>query len=297
MGTVPVLLAETPVSIPAGVSSHRSRYRLAEGRFTVLTGFEPASDLARKNPWASIRAFQQAFAGRDDAQLVVKLTNAGGERPAKAAVVELERLADQDTRVFLIKERLSLVELLNLYASCDVTISLHRAEGLGLMPLEGMRLGKPTICTGWSGNMTYMSHANSVPVRYRLRPTNHDSIHYSPRAAGVASFWAELDVEHAVAALRHLASDEEARTALSARALADAAAYHQRALEMGFIDEVVSLQQRAAWSPRPDWQAIAEQLLAMRAESNWRALSRMAKLSARVRWRLDALASRAGADR
>ncbi len=40
-----------------------------------------------------------------------------------------------------------------LMALSDIVISTHRSEGFGLICAEAMRLGKPVIATGWSGNL------------------------------------------------------------------------------------------------------------------------------------------------
>jgi glycosyltransferase involved in cell wall biosynthesis len=50
-----------------------------------------------------------------------------------------------------------------------VFVSLHRAEGFGLVNAEAMARGKVVIATAWSGNMDFMSASNSLPVDY-LRP-------------------------------------------------------------------------------------------------------------------------------
>ena len=55
-----------------------------------------------------------------------------------------------------------------LYASCDVFVSLHRAEGFGLTIAEAMALGKPTIATAYSANMDFTTPGNSYLVRYDL---------------------------------------------------------------------------------------------------------------------------------
>ena len=293
-GRVPVLLAETPVSIPEGVAGDRSRFGLTEGRFTVLTGFEPASDPVRKNPWGSIEAFRRAFSGSDKAQLVVKLNNANSEGRPSAAVADLERLAADDARIRLVKDRLEHSDLLSLYASCDVTLSLHRAEGLGLMPLEAMRLGKPTVATGWSGNMTYMNHSNSVPVRYKLVPTDQQSVTYSPDAAGIASFWAEPDVAHAAQGLRYLADNSSAYRGMADAARRDSAAYHERALAMRFIDEIAALDVQHGLGPARNWTGVDHRLRELQKERQWQSLGLSEQMKARIGWRVQNLGAKLG---
>jgi glycosyltransferase involved in cell wall biosynthesis len=75
-----------------------------------------------------------------------------------------------------------------------------------------MLLGKPVIATGWSGNMNFMDAETAALIGYRLVPA-HD-----PREVYTGGPWAEPHQADAVAALRHLADDPEARAALGGRA-------------------------------------------------------------------------------
>lgn len=286
---LPVLLAGTPVVLPDGVMPTRARFGLPSDGFLAFLGFEPASDPERKNPFAGIHAFKSAFANQPDARLVIKLNNAGAESRAQDRVKQLEQLAAEDARLVLIKDRLPYDELLGLYAVCDVVISLHRSEGLGLIPLEAMRLGRPAVATGWSGNMTYMSHANSALVRFSFRATDDNSMHYSPQSTGMHSFWAEPDLEHAAALLRWLANDRQALADLSAAAVRDSAEYNRRALRADFIDEVVALHARRHLLPDHDFKVSLARISSAVADLDWRRKTPMGRLAARLRWRAQAL--------
>ena len=90
-------------------------------------------------------------------------------------------------------------------------LSLHRAEGFGLVLAEAMLLGKPVIATGWSGNMGFMDAASAATVGYRLVPVE------DARQVYRDSYWAEPDVADAAAHLRRLADDAETRAAMGAR--------------------------------------------------------------------------------
>ena len=61
----------------------------------------------------------------------------------------------------VIDRQLTYAETLSLNASCDVYVSLHRSEGLGLNLLQAMTLGRPVIVTGFSGNMDFMTPKDS----------------------------------------------------------------------------------------------------------------------------------------
>ena len=77
-------------------------------------------------------------------------------------------------------------EMLDLVAACDVYVSLHRSEGLGLSIAEAMAHGKPVIATGWSGNTDFMTPDNSFPVSYELVELTEDVGAYRPGRRGLS---------------------------------------------------------------------------------------------------------------
>jgi glycosyltransferase involved in cell wall biosynthesis len=180
--------------------------------------FDVLSDSARKNPWGAVEAFSAAFPGRDDVRLVVKVNNARAPQSDDGDIVRLEALAASDSRVVLVEESLSREDLWSLYASCDVLVSLHRAEGLGLGPLEAMAVGAAVVATGYSGVTDFMTAENSVPVPFTLVPVTGTSIN-SYAGEGAGQKWAEPDLVAATAALRRLADDAQCRRQLGARAI------------------------------------------------------------------------------
>ena len=294
---IPVVLARTPIDAGAGVVADRAGFGLPEDAFLVFTGFEPASDPVRKNPFAAIDAFQRAFGPEARARLVIKLNNPGFDLGAKPMIERLEVMAATDKRLIILKDRLSLDRLMALYASCDLIVSLHRSEGLGLMPLEAMHLGKPVVATGWSGNMTYMDHANSCPVRVSFVDTDNTSVHYSPRALGIRSFWAEPDVGHAAQLIRWLANDPAAYQRLSSRSRLAALEYNRKAKEASWVDEIMAVEERRGLMPGKDHATVAARIdaalarkasrKAMAEGSLWGAMTKRAslELSRHVGWR------------
>ena len=105
-----------------------------------------------------------------------------------------------------------------LTACADIVLSLHRSEGFGLVPAEGMLLGRAVVLTNWSGNTDFTSADTAALVPYRLVPAV-DPRHVFEAPGAV---WAEADVGVAAAHLTRLADDAEARHALGMRAQAAA---------------------------------------------------------------------------
>ena len=68
--------------------------------------------------------------------------------------------------------------------TCDCYVSLHRAEGFGLTIAEAMLCRKPVIATAYSGNMDFMTPANSYLVKHRLVELAHDDPPYQRRDVG-----------------------------------------------------------------------------------------------------------------
>ncbi len=51
----------------------------------------------------------------------------------------------------------------SVFRLADVVLSIHRSEGLGLVPAQAMVEGKPVVATAWSGNMDFMTGAEICP--------------------------------------------------------------------------------------------------------------------------------------
>jgi glycosyltransferase involved in cell wall biosynthesis len=112
----------------------------------------------------------------------------------------------------------------SLIALSDIVISLHRAEGFGLVPAQAMLRGVPVVATAFSGNMDYMDSVSAALVDFCLVPVQDSAQIYEPMKGAV---WAEPDVAHAADHLRRLGDDAAARRALGAAGRA----YAERALD------------------------------------------------------------------
>ncbi len=205
---VPYCVASRP---PSAVGAGPAGVRPAGDAVVVLCSFSLASSFERKNPLAAIAAHRAAFGDRADRVLVMKIGHAGHFGP------DLQRLRDAAGGAANIRfetRTLPLADNHALTACADIVLSLHRSEGFGLVPAEGMLLGRAVVATDWSGNTDFMDADTAALVPYRLVPA------VDPRGVFQApgAVWAEADVAAAAAHLRRLADDAAARIALGARA-------------------------------------------------------------------------------
>lgn len=213
----PVVQVRVPVVVPPTPPMSRAALGLPEG-FVFLYLFDFNSSLGRKNPLGLIDAFARAFAPGEGASLVVKSINAD-KHPENAAL--LAEAATGHPHVHLIDRYVSAAERYAMLESADCYVSLHRSEGLGLTLAESMFLGKPVIATGWSGNLDFMTPANSHLVRWELTDVGAAGAPYPAQAR-----WAEPDLDHAASLMRGVFDDPAAAAALGARASADVRATH-----------------------------------------------------------------------
>lgn len=255
---VHIIEAKHPIYIPENVAPDRARFSLPENKLLLFCGFEPCSDLARKNPFAALRAFQAAAQTDPQVHLVIKINNPPIEGHERDLLDQLMNEIGNDPRVHIIREALPYADLLSLYASCDIFISLHRSEGLGLVPMEAMLLGKPVVATAWSGNMSYMNHTNACLVGYDFISTDNSAGWYHSKKLGIKACWAEPRVEEATAWLRKLATDPGLRKTIGDKAKLDMQRYQAEAQQASFIDELASiLATRDVRSTEPLTQRIA----------------------------------------
>lgn len=211
-------------------------------RFRFLAAFDFNSVFERKNPVGVIEAFKRAFpeVKRDGPELLVKTIN-GWSHPAKMSELMISVRGRQDIQVR--DESLSRESYRSLLLTADCYVSLHRSEGLGLMLAEAMELGIPTIATGYSGNVDFMTAENSYLVDFNMVPIGE-----VPAYGGLGE-WADPDEEDAAHAMRKLFLDDELRGRLSRQAIADIRRYRAESeVELGV--ELRALAQRLPLSER-----------------------------------------------
>lgn len=186
-----------------------------------MSSFDLRSDYTRKNPLAVLEAFKDALADCKDARLVIKANGASTANRTHPVVARIHEHLAADPRILLFTETLPYHRVMALYAASDVYLSLHRAEGLGLGPMEAMLLGKLVIATGYSGNLTFMTQQNSMLVDYLLVEPVKTGWQYERRFSGPGAAWAEPDKNEAADAVRTAYSDVARRRSLAAAGRAD----------------------------------------------------------------------------
>lgn len=194
----PVTLMPLPVSVQRLKKTSRRALGLPAKRFLFLYVFDFNSYLARKNPWAAIRAFQQAFPAEDKSVgLVLKTMNSQAGNPQWD---EFTQLCAADPRITLLQTTLDRGVVLGLVDACDAYVSLHRSEGFGRTLAEAMLLGKPVVGTGFSGNADFLTTESGYPVKWKKRKVAAGEYAFVEDAD--AAWWAEPDIAHAASQMR-----------------------------------------------------------------------------------------------
>ena len=186
-------------SVDSGLT--RRDFGLEEGVYQFLCMFDFHSSMARKNPLAVIDAFKRAFPTRADVRLLIKSSNGHFHQQA---LRELLAQTANDVRVVVRDDIIEKAHVQSLLRCCDAFVSLHRAEGFGLVMAEAMGLGKPVIATRWSGNLEFMTRDNSCLVDFELRPVRTGEYPHVP-----GDVWAEPDVDDAARHMKYLVEDRE----------------------------------------------------------------------------------------
>ena len=209
---VPVVRIQHAISPPLHFRKKRADFGIPDDKIAVLTLFDFDSGCYRKNPEAAIKAFKIAERDSDHGFLIIKVKKADHY---KSNFSELMEIVGDNKNVLIINEELSRSDIWDLMNSCDVLMSLHRAEGFGLCMAEMMALGKVVIGTGWSGNLDFMNHENSCLVDYDLKPLEKSNAfgNFIPN-----ELWAEANPVHAAEYLEKIYRDKDYLNNIGCRA-------------------------------------------------------------------------------
>jgi len=214
----PVPVTKIPPSVVVENIKEMTRgdFGLKEGEFVFLFAFDIFSFLERKNPFALIRAFRDAFPAEKDVRLVLKCSNMERAPDARERLLK----ETEGLNVKFIDRYLDKDEINALLKLSDCYVSLHRSEGFGLPLAEAMYLGKPVIATGYSGNTDFMNANNSFPVKYRLVEIEKSMGPYKK-----GNIWADPDHAHAVELMRLVYNDKKLAAQIGKKASEDIKAH------------------------------------------------------------------------
>jgi glycosyltransferase involved in cell wall biosynthesis len=199
--TKPIIHMPLPVTIDmATLPGADAASDLPPDRFNFVFVFDGFSYFERKNPLGVIQAFQLAFPKADghDVGLTIKAMNAH-QLPIMQA---LKMFAAADSRINLIYETWDRPRVMQLVASADALISLHRSEGFGRLMAEAMLLGTPVITSDYSGNRDFCTTDTAFMVGGRLKPLLEDQYIYWN-----GQEWFEPSVEEAAEHMRSIFRD------------------------------------------------------------------------------------------
>lgn len=196
---LPYAIARDP--FPKADAARRNAVRAGEGfgadTFVVGYSFAAASNYYRKNPQDAVRAFQRAFAERDDVRLVLRCNDFKLRPLERAALVSV---IGGDPRVIIYDEE-RRIGIGDFYAAIDLYLAPSRAEGYGLNLVEAAQSGLPVITGAWRIAPEILSLPGVHAVGYVLEPLDDPQGHY----AGIkGAVWSRPDVAAMAALLGEL---------------------------------------------------------------------------------------------
>ena len=158
----PVRIIPYALTTPDCGGYTRKDFALPDDIVLYLCMYDCNSTMERKNPLGAIKAYKEAFSKSNmKVGLVVKVNN-----PQHQDINRLAKELDGYPNTFILQDVMGKQQVNALIACVDVYISLHRAEGFGLVMAEAMLLGTPVIATNWSSNTEFMDNDVAMMVDY-----------------------------------------------------------------------------------------------------------------------------------
>lgn len=195
---LPVCVIPYSIEMEVDENYDRRYFGLPLERFLFLVMYDSHSTIERKNPQGAISAFQKTFSPEDNrVGLIIKINNATSKEISK-----LRNMTADYKNIYFLTEPYNKMEVNSLINCIDAIVSLHRAEGFGLVLAEAMALGKAVIATNWSANTEFMDEETACLVGFKKVSIQSTSGHYKK-----GMNWAEPNIEQAEDFMYKLVND------------------------------------------------------------------------------------------
>lgn len=207
----------------------RDYFHLPKDKFLCLSMYDSNSISERKNPMGCIQAFKNAYSKEDNVALVIKISHATQEEfDALSAVLD-------GYEVYYIDKLLTKLEVNSLIHDVDVYISLHRAEGFGLVLAESMLMKTATVASNYSANTEFQTTQNACLVDCSLKNVGVDVYPYKKEYV-----WGNPNIEQASEYLKKLYLDKDYYNQIVNQAYQDMTSKEKESLPIERIERRVN---------------------------------------------------------
>lgn len=152
--------------VPHGVDGYEWTLgkRVKNRKFTFLHMGEPAT---RKNGQMVLDAFIEVFGDNKDVNLIFKANGSADVR-----LREPFGPVTMHPRIMLITENYSVPELNALYHQAHCMVYPSSGEGFGMIPLQSMATGMPTLLVNYGGVKEFGDHG--IEIDYKVSDSAHN---------------------------------------------------------------------------------------------------------------------------
>jgi glycosyltransferase involved in cell wall biosynthesis len=151
----------------------RAKWGIPADKFVFYYMFDASSYIERKNPFAVIEAFREAFVHETGAHLLLKIGYGKSNKPFTRHLTRLLGTLVKGSFT-IIEEVLCRLEIDALVVASDCCVSPHRSEGFGLTVAEALFFGKPVVATDFGGTTDFLTPETGYPVAYKLIEIERD---------------------------------------------------------------------------------------------------------------------------
>eukprot|EP00741_Cyanophora_paradoxa_P020874 tig00021318_g20152.t1 len=201
--------AAWPEPLPEGA-------RPADGPFRFLMVADGSWTNHRKGYGLAYEAFLEAFAGRDDVELLLKVSH--GER-GDHEFRKIRRSLPPNVKVHT--GTLPRREIVRLMRSAHAFIFPSKGEGFGLPPREAMAMGIPVLVPGFGGLAPIANASLSFPLPWSPEPADgYEFLLAQNDGSSDFGTWARVERAGLVDAMRRAAANRAETGAMGRRAAA-----------------------------------------------------------------------------